>query len=121
MGRINYDNKVDRRITTIPDVNKVVAADMNEIKASINALYDLIDTIRIVENIEIDAFDFAGDSYQNSKLVNLVPMVDFNLFSNDGNGSLLKYEDVYLFTPATGTIIATQGNYVLQILNKITT
>jgi len=40
MGKITYDTKVDARVLGGNRVNKVVAADMNEVKESVNALYD---------------------------------------------------------------------------------
>lgn len=42
MAKINFDNKVDSTISPLPLINKVVAADMNEIKTVVNGLDDLI-------------------------------------------------------------------------------
>ena len=39
MSEITFQNKVERRTTSIPEVNKVTASNMNEIKNSVNALY----------------------------------------------------------------------------------
>ena len=40
MAKINFDDKVSVRISGLPDINTVRAADLNEIKASVNWLYD---------------------------------------------------------------------------------
>lgn len=40
MAKIIFTNKVDSLENPAPIINKVVAADMNEIKTSVNALYD---------------------------------------------------------------------------------
>jgi len=40
MAKIDYTNKVDNQVSELPSINKVTAADMNEIKASVNELYD---------------------------------------------------------------------------------
>jgi hypothetical protein len=40
MAKINYTNKVDNQVSELPSINKVTAADMNEIKTSVNAIYD---------------------------------------------------------------------------------
>jgi len=41
--KITYAKKVDRRPNTLPLKNKVVAADLNEIKTVVNNLIDLFD------------------------------------------------------------------------------
>lgn len=40
MAKITYADKVDRRISNVPENQKATAADMNEIKSSVNTLYD---------------------------------------------------------------------------------
>jgi hypothetical protein len=40
MGKITFDTKVDARVLGGQRINKVVAADMNEVKESVNELYD---------------------------------------------------------------------------------
>ncbi len=40
MAKITYTTKIDNQTSALPAVNKVAAADMNEIKTSINSLYD---------------------------------------------------------------------------------
>jgi len=43
MAKITFTNKVDSISNPALAINKIVAADMNEIKTSVNALYDLAD------------------------------------------------------------------------------
>jgi hypothetical protein len=40
MAKITYTTKIDNQTSALPAVNKVAAADMNEIKTSVNSLYD---------------------------------------------------------------------------------
>jgi hypothetical protein len=40
MAKITYSAKFDNVTSDLPRINKVIAADMNEIKDSVNALYD---------------------------------------------------------------------------------
>ena len=42
MAKITYSAKFDNVTSDLPAINKVVAADMNEIKDSVNSLYDSI-------------------------------------------------------------------------------
>lgn len=45
MGKITYDNKVKiNELTDVPAINKVQDVDMNEIKTSVNAIYDALGT-----------------------------------------------------------------------------
>lgn len=48
MAKITYLDKIDRRLVPIPNENKVSAADMNEIKNSVNAIYD--GNLSVIEN-----------------------------------------------------------------------
>jgi hypothetical protein len=40
MAKITYTNKTDNQTSALPAINKVTAADLNEIKTSVNAAYD---------------------------------------------------------------------------------
>jgi hypothetical protein len=40
MAKINFENKEDVKLSSLPRKNKVIATDMNEIKQSVNDLYD---------------------------------------------------------------------------------
>lgn len=43
MGKITYNDKVKiNELTDVPDINKVKDVDMNEIKASVNTIYDVL-------------------------------------------------------------------------------
>ena len=43
LSTITYSNKTDLNTTAVPDINKVKAADMNEIKSVVNAAIDEIE------------------------------------------------------------------------------
>ncbi len=120
MAKITYTDKSDYRVITAAPENKVVAADMNEIKDSVNALYDLMDSLYIPLNVSIEAVDFAGSTYQNNDLIDLTPMVDFNVFTNLGSGVLLQNGDGYTFVAGTGTITTEADSYIIQIWKKLT-
>ena len=40
MAKITYTTKIDNQTSALPAINKVAAADLNEIKTSVNAAYD---------------------------------------------------------------------------------
>ena len=40
MAQITYTTKIDNQVSELPSINKVTADDLNEIKASVNVLYD---------------------------------------------------------------------------------
>ena len=42
MAKITYTNKTDNQTSALPAINKVTAADLNEIKTSVNDLYDTL-------------------------------------------------------------------------------
>lgn len=48
MAKITYADKIDRRLVQLPNENKVSASDLNEIKASVNTVYDGLKSI--IEN-----------------------------------------------------------------------
>lgn len=120
MAKIAFDNKVDRRVLDVPDINKVTAEDMNEVKASVNALYDLLDSAYIPKNISITSASFSGSNYTNTLLIDKTAMVDFNVFTNDGSGVLLKVDDGYTFTTGVGRLTMEPGNYIIQLNVKLT-
>ena len=42
MAKITYTNKTDNQTSVLPAINKVTAADLNEIKTSVNDIYDTL-------------------------------------------------------------------------------
>lgn len=119
MDKITYTNKEDRRTTDVPAINKVVAADMNQIKTVVNAIVDKLDLAKIPQSVAITSADFAGDTYTNTLLIGKTPVTDFNVWTNDGSGVLLKYTDGYTFVSGTGTITMASGNYRLEIYKNL--
>jgi hypothetical protein len=115
MSRITFTNKEDRRALTIPAINRVDAANMNEIKASVNALYDALENAVKPVTLVIEPADFAGSTYTNVNLIGKTPMVQFNVFTNEGSGVLLNVDDSYTFNSGTGTITMDAGNYIIIV------
>ena len=110
MAKITYTNKVDKRVTNVPEKNKVTAAGMNEIKTSVNAV--------IQTSFAITESDFDGDIYANSLLVNKTPMSDFYVIANNGSGTLLSITSEN-FNSNTGTLTILPDNYYITIYKKI--
>ncbi|MBP6659711.1 MAG: hypothetical protein KA174_03470 [Chitinophagales bacterium] len=118
MAKITYTNKVDKRVTNVPEKNKVTAADMNEIKTSVNEIYDLLQNAVIPTSFAITESDFDGDIYANSLLVNKTPMSDFYVIANNGSGTLLSITSEN-FNSNTGTLTILPDNYYITIYKKI--
>ena len=78
-------------------------------------LFEMIDAC-FTSIIILTITDFTGNNYQNNSLAGLLADVDFELFSNDGSGVMLKVDDGYLFDINYGVINTTPGNYKLKIL-----
>lgn len=124
-SRPTFDDKVDRQTQAGDRINLVIADDMNQLKAAIIALYNMFETVNVRTCIPVTPAMFTGPYYQNSKLVNLTPDVDFRVFTNDGSGTLLTYDNTddargYLFDPATGRLTMNIQNYSLEIYTSVT-
>lgn len=65
--------------------------------------------------LNITSADFSGSDYQSTDLIGLVAGTNFDVWSNDGSGTLLLVNDGYTFNSTTGTITATAGNYKILI------
>lgn len=64
----------------------------------------------------VEPSDFVGNDYTNALLIGLIPMVEFNVFTNEGSGILLKVDDGYDFDAVTGTISTVPtGSYLITI------
>lgn len=51
MTKITYDTKVTAITNTLPEINKVTSANMNEVKASVNALYDEVGWVKYTDSV----------------------------------------------------------------------
>lgn len=123
MAKIQYADKVDRRTIAVAPENKVVAANMNEIKASVNALYDMLENIRQRIQVSITSANFSGNNYDNTNLVGL-SITDFMVFSNDGSGVLLNNNALaaggsFTFSSGQGRLVMSPGNYTLVIFKPL--
>lgn len=63
MSKITYDTKVTAITNELPNVNKVTSGDMNEIKTSTNALYDLTMDYLLVKSTDDLTPYLSGDEY----------------------------------------------------------
>ncbi len=115
---VTFENKVDRRITDIPRKNKIVADDINQLKNAINAFYNLLKTAVTPTSFVITESDFEGDIYANTLLINKIPMIDFYIMENNGNGTLLNINGEN-FNSNTGTLTILPDNYYITIYKKI--
>jgi len=66
MAKITFTNKADSLSNPAPAINKIVAADMNEIKTSVNDLYDALPAT-VTEYIIVDNIDDLPSSVNGVK------------------------------------------------------
>ena len=98
MAKIAYTSKADNVVSGLPEINKVTAANMNEIKTSVNALYDTL-----------GGFAFYEDAATAVTPIAIVADTWTDL-TNDkaGAGTLTTYKPSYvsgdLWDTATNTI-----------------
>ena len=102
----------DNRTSSLAAINKVTAADMNEIKTSVNSVYS---NAKRVLHLAITSADFSGSVYTNVSLIGQSYYTQFNIWSYD-TGNILKYTTDFTFDIATGavTMVAGAGNYLIQ-------
>ena len=98
MAKIAYTSKADNVVSGLPEINKVTAANMNEIKTSVNDLYDTL-----------GGFAFYEDTATSATPINLSQDVWTDLTNNKaGSGTLTTYKPSYvtgdLWDTATNTI-----------------
>jgi hypothetical protein len=98
MAKITFTNKIDNQTSALPAINKVTANDLNEIKTSVNDIYD-----------KLGGFAFYEDATTAVTPINIVGDTWTNL-TNDkaGSGTLTTYKPSYisgdLWDTATNTI-----------------
>jgi len=99
MAKINFQSKIDNQISELPEINKVTAANVNEIKTSVNSLYD----------------DKGGFAFYEDQLTETTPVVitseTWTDLTNDslGSGTLTTYKPGYV----TGNLWNSANNSVL--------
>ena len=86
MAKIAYTSKADNVVSGLPEINKVTAANMNEIKTSVNDLYDTL-----------GGFAFYEDTATSATPINLSQDVWTDLTNNKaGSGTLTTYKPSYV-------------------------
>lgn len=119
MGKITFEQKEDRYTLPGDRKYKVVAADINEIKQSVNEIWDLLAYLRQRIRVNITSSDFSGNYYANSNLVNLTPDVDFVVNTNGGSGVALRVNDGYTFNATLGRIYMDAADYSITIYKAV--
>jgi len=98
MAKINFTNKTDNQTSELAEIYKVTAANVNEIKTSVNALYDTL-----------GGFAFYEDATTETTPIQVTADTWVDL-TNDkaGSGTLTTYKPTYitgdLWDSATNTI-----------------
>tara|TARA_R110000822_G_scaffold300807_1_gene424334 strand:+ start:672 stop:1907 length:1236 start_codon:yes stop_codon:yes gene_type:complete len=125
MARITYTNKIDGIINPLPDVNKVVAGDLNEIKSSVNILYDsTLDYLLVQSASDLTPY-LVGDEYiLPTGLVMLNGTIDLvDKAVRVSTGTILRglADGVLISTNASGVVRATNiaSNLVLREFNVV--
>jgi hypothetical protein len=122
---ITFTDKVDYQINPLADIYKVMAADMNAMKAAINNHAALLDAARKPLVVWILPSDFTGSFYANANLVGLTTS-DFLLYTNGGTGALLSGVATsnpgspdFAFSSSLGRITVAADNYMLLIFKPL--
>jgi hypothetical protein len=122
---VTFTDKVDYQINPLADIYKVMAADMNAMKAAINNHAALLDAARKPLVVWIQTSDFTGSFYANADLVGLTT-ADFLLYTNGGSGALLSGVATstpgspdFAFSSSLGRITVTADNYMLLIFKPL--
>jgi hypothetical protein len=98
MAKINFTNKTDNQTSELAEIYKVTASNVNEIKTSVNALYDTL-----------GGFAFYEDATTETTPIQVTADTWVDL-TNDkaGSGTLTTYKPTYitgdLWDSATNTI-----------------
>jgi len=107
MAKINFENKEDVKLSSLPRKNKVIATDINEIKQSVNDLYDEVEDIETTLNAVVEDIEDAQtelERLENEKQNTLVSGTNIKTLNGD---SLLGSGDVSLPPPVWGAITGT--------------
>jgi hypothetical protein len=102
MAKITYTTKIDNQTSALPAVNKVAAADMNEIKTSVNSLYD-----------SKGGWVDYEDSATSGTPINLTQNVWTDLTNNKaGSGTVTTYKPSFvtgdLWNSSTNSLVFTE-------------
>lgn len=98
MAKITFTNKTDNQTSDLAEIYKVTAANVNEIKTSVNAIYD-----------DQGGFAFYEDTATSTNPINLTSGTWVDLTNNKaGTGTETTYKPTYitgdLWNSATNTI-----------------
>jgi hypothetical protein len=102
MAKITFSTKSDNQTSVLPEANKVTAANINEIKNSVNELYD-----------SQGGWAFYEDSATSATPINLTANVWTDLTNNKaGSGTITTYKPNFvtgdLWNSANNSIVITE-------------
>ena len=106
MGKITFEDKVDITVKPIPEVNKIVAANVNEIKEKVNENDDNVGPLSsLLTTIKTSIVNAINELYT---------AVSLNTSKVSADGSVTTHSDV--FNAGRGNIITTaEGEKVSRI------
>jgi hypothetical protein len=93
MAKINYTDKIDSEIRNVPNINKVTAADMNEIKASVN--------------VNVDDIALAKTALQTSLVTTnlpISPVANLQAYAESNDAAVLIARSTGVSTTYTSTV-----------------
>lgn len=122
-----FADKVDRQTQPGNRVNLVIADDINQLKRCLTAIYSMLATLNVRNCVPITTSDFTGPYYDNSLLIGLIPDVDFRVFTNEGSGTLMLWDEDgydpeggYSFDPTMGRLTMNPQGYSIEIYTSVT-
>lgn len=125
MALPTFSPKVDRITQPGNRINLVVADDINQIVNCLQSIYSMLGNVTVRTCISISSVDFTGPYYQNPKLINLTPEVDFRVFTNEGSGTLQDWDvegygdGGYIYEASTGKLTMPIQKYNIEIYTKL--
>lgn len=107
MGKITFDDKVKLKSSPLDEVNKLTADNINEIKTSVNALYDevLSETVTISSS-DIKAMNGAAVDVISAETGYVLGFVDAILVFDEGDTSYSGGGDIEFVESGTGTVLS---------------
>lgn len=106
MSKIAYVNKVTAIVNNLPEINKVTSENMNEVKASVNALYDEVGWVKYTDSVNT----VSNKQTLTAGQENIITIVDSNPIVSQkpvsiGIHNLFALNKIRPFTSGDGYII----------------
>ncbi len=127
MALPTFERKIDRKTQSGNRQNLIVADDINQILDCLTAFQTMFKNITVRTCVNITSLNFMGPYYTNPLLIGLTPGVDFRVFTNEGSGTLLLWDDDgydieggYSYEPELGRLTMPIQGYSIEIYTKLT-